>query len=118
MLTGQTMKNTEKEWALKILNNCFLRKCVFVVQRAGGRDCLKVMFTSQKYLDINEKYCNRFFGAAVDAQRQDSYPLGNQLLISLKQIKRFPEKIFIWIPVGGIVITGQNIWSEGDNGTH
>ena len=102
MLTGQTMKNTEKEWALKILNNCFLRKYVFVVQRAGGRDCL----TSQKYLDINEKYCNRFFGAAVDAQRQDSYPLGNQLLISLKQIKRFPEKIFIWIPVGGIVITG------------
>ena len=74
MLTGQTMKNTEKkEWALKILNNCFLRKYVFVVQRAGGRDCLKVMFTSQKYLDINEKYCNRFFGAAVDAQRQDSY---------------------------------------------
>ena len=104
MLTGQTMKNTEKEWALKILNNCFLRKYVFVVQRAGGRDCLKVMFTSQKYLEINEKYCKRFFVAAVDAQRQDSYPLGNQLLISLKQIKRFPEKIFIWIPVGGIVI--------------
>ena len=58
---------------------------------------VKNIWTSMKNTAID------FFGAA-DAQRQDSYPLGNQLLISLKQIKRFPEKIFIWIPVGGIVI--------------
>ena len=59
---------------------------------------VKNIWTSMKNTAID------FFGAAGDAQRQDSYPLGNQLLISLKQIKRFPEKIFIWIPVGGIVI--------------